>query len=56
MSIHPSLKTSGGLESRRSVMKRTERLEKLAATKGFDADKKPVLGLPKTSTKAGGAH
>jgi hypothetical protein len=38
-------------------MKRTERLEKLAATKGFDAEKKPILGLPKTSTKvAGGAH
>lgn len=57
MSIHPSLKTSGSLDAKRSVMKRTERLEKLAATKGFDAEKKPILGLPKTSTKiAGGAH
>ena len=56
MSIHPSLRTSGGLDSRRSVMKRTERLAKLAATKGFDASKKPVLGLPKTNTRIAGAH
>ncbi|MBL0920842.1 MAG: small basic protein [Phycisphaerales bacterium] len=56
MSIHPSLKTAGSLDAKRSVLKRTERLEKLAATKGFDAEKKPALGLPKTSTKTGGAH
>ncbi len=57
MSLHRSLKTSGSLAAQRSVLKRTERLEKLAATKGYNTEKKPALGLPKTNSKgAGGGH
>lgn len=51
MSLHSSLKTSGGLASVRNVLTRTERIEKLKKTKGYQPDKKPVLGLPKTSTR-----
>ena len=57
MSLHSSLRTSGNLASKRSVLKRTERIAKLEATKGFDPEKKPVLGMPKTNAKGGaGSH
>jgi len=51
MSLDSSLKTGGNLAQHRSVLKRHERLEKLKALKGFDPAKKPVLGLPKTSSR-----
>lgn len=54
MSLDPSLRTGGNLAQARSVLKRSERIEKLKATKGFDPSKKPALGLPKTGVgKAG---
>lgn len=57
MSLHSSLRTSGNLASKRSVLNRTERIAKLAATKNYDAEKKPVLGMPKTNAKGGaGGH
>ena len=40
------------MAKKRNVLNRTERIEKLTATKGFDAEKKSVLNLPKTNTKA----
>lgn len=56
MSLHSSLKTGGSMAKKRNVLNRTERIERLTATKGFDANKKSVLNLPKTSAKtAGGA-
>lgn len=52
MSLDRSLRTAtGGLSSHRSVLKRGERIEKLKAVSGFDPNKKPVLGLVKTSSR-----
>ncbi len=51
MSIDRSLKQSGGLSQHRNVLSRAERIGKLKATNGFDAQKKPVLGLPKTTSR-----
>lgn len=48
MSIDRSLRTGGGLASKRSVLKRAERVEKTKSTTGTDYSKKPVLGIPKT--------
>lgn len=48
MSIDRSLRTGGSLSTKRSVLKRTERIEKMKATAGTDFSKKPVLGIPKT--------
>ncbi|MGD9692255.1 MAG: small basic protein [Phycisphaerales bacterium] len=56
MSLHSSLRTSGNLASKRSVLNRTERIAKLEATKGYDPEKKPVLGMPKTNAKGAGGH
>ncbi len=57
MSLHSSLKLGGSMAKKRNVLNRTERIEKLTATKGFDPTKKSVLNLPKTNSKvAGGAH
>ena len=48
MSQHRSLKTSGGgLQKKRSVLKRWERLEELKK-QGRYTDGAPVLHLPKT--------
>lgn len=49
MSLDSSLKTSGNLAGKRSVLKRSERLEVLKDTKNYDTKKKPVIGLPKTN-------
>lgn len=50
MSLDRSLKTGGGLSSKRSVMTRGERIAKMIEDKKFDPkDKKSKpLGLPKT--------
>lgn len=48
MSIDRSLRTGGGLSTKRSVLKRTERVEKTKQSAGVDYSKKPVLGIPKT--------
>lgn len=54
MSIDRSLKTAGTLTQHRNVLTRDERIKKLAASSGFNAEKKPVLGLPKTSNRKPG--
>ena len=48
MSLDRSLKVSGGLASKRSVMTRAERVAALADAKRIDKSKDPALGLPKT--------
>ena len=48
MSIDRSLKTSGNLTSKRSVMTRAERIEALTDKKKFDPKEDKPLGLPKT--------
>lgn len=48
MSLDRSLKTGGKLSSKRSVLKRTERIAKLMADRKFDPSKDKVLGLAKT--------
>ncbi|MEO1535815.1 MAG: small basic protein [Planctomycetota bacterium] len=48
MSLSRSLKTSGGLTGKRSVMTRAERVEKLKDDKKFDPKSDTPLGLPKT--------
>ncbi|MBN8645049.1 MAG: small basic protein [Planctomycetaceae bacterium] len=48
MSIDRSLRTGGGLSTKRSVLKRTERVEKMKSSAGTDFNKRAVLGLPKT--------
>jgi len=53
MSLHSSLKTGGNLASHRNVLTRTERIERLKDTKGFDPKAKPVLGLQKTGNRKG---
>lgn len=51
MSLDSSLKTGGNLAQHRNVLKRNERIDRLQALSGFDAKKKPVLGLPKTGNR-----
>jgi small basic protein (TIGR04137 family) len=53
MSLHSSLKTGGNLSSHRNVLTRTERIERLKATKGFDPKAKAVLGMQKTGNRRG---
>lgn len=53
MSLDRSLKITGGLAGKRSVLKRPERIEKLKATKDWDPKKNPVVGLPKTDARGG---
>jgi small basic protein (TIGR04137 family) len=48
MSMDRSLKISGGMAAKRSVMKRSERIAKMVADKRFDLKKDKPLGLPKT--------
>jgi small basic protein (TIGR04137 family) len=48
MSLDRSLKTSGHLTRKRSVLTRAERIEKLTERKKLDVKKDKVLGLPKT--------
>ena len=48
MSLDRSLKTSGKLAAKRSVLTRTERIAKMTEDKKFDPKKDKALGLPKT--------
>lgn len=48
MSLDRSLKTSGKLAGKRSVMTRAERIEKMIHDKKLDPKKDSALGLPKT--------
>ena len=52
MSLDRSLKTAGNLTQHRNVLKRHERVERMKDTKGFDPEKKPVIGLQKTANRA----
>ncbi len=47
MSIHPSLKTGGGLSKHRNVLNRSERLERLEEEGKWKEEDNSVLGLPK---------
>jgi len=51
MSLDRSLRQSGGLTQHRNVLSRAERINRLKETSGFDSQKKPVLGLPKTASR-----
>lgn len=51
MSLDRSLKTAGNLTKHRNVLTRDERIKRLSETKGFQPDKKPVLGLQKTANR-----
>jgi small basic protein (TIGR04137 family) len=56
MSLDRSLKTGGGLSSKRSVMTRGERIAKMTEDKKFDPKdpkKSKPLGLPKTLVPKG---
>ncbi|GAB4551271.1 MAG: hypothetical protein Tsb0013_13340 [Phycisphaerales bacterium] len=55
MSLDSSLKTSGNLTGKRSVLKRHERVEVLKDQRNLDVEKqgKPVMGLPKTKVPPG---
>ena len=46
MSLHPSLRGKGALSSKKSVMKRGERIKWLMNKKLWDDDRS-ILGLPK---------
>jgi small basic protein (TIGR04137 family) len=48
MSLDRSLKVSGKLAGKRSVLNRTERIAKLTTDKLFDPAKNTALNLPKT--------
>ncbi|MFM9958407.1 MAG: small basic protein [Phycisphaerales bacterium] len=48
MSLDRSLRTGGRMASKRSVLKRTERVEKMKTAAGTDFNKRAVIGLPKT--------
>ncbi len=50
MSLDRSLKTAGNLLSKRSVLTRAERYEKLKEMGKRDFEKKPVLHLPKVKS------
>lgn len=54
MSLDRSLKTSGNLSQHRNVLTRGERINRLKTVSGFDPNKKPVLGLPKTANRKAG--
>ncbi len=51
MTIHSSLRGVDTLTGERSVLKRIERIQKLAKDGKFDAEKDSVWGLPKVRTK-----
>lgn len=51
MSIHPSLRGVDTLVGERSVLTRTERIQKLAHDKKLDPEKDSALGLPKVRTR-----
>ncbi|RMH28331.1 MAG: small basic protein [Planctomycetota bacterium] len=51
MSIDRSLKTEGNLTTKRSVMKRHERIEALKDEKRHSGKDKGALGLPKTKVR-----
>lgn len=53
MSLHSSLRTSGALASKRNVLKRSERIERLQSRGKLDPSNKKVLHLPKTLVKPG---
>lgn len=54
MSLDSSLKVStGALNTKRSVLKRAERIAKLQANTSYDPKAKPVLGLRKTKSTSG---
>ncbi|MBN2119462.1 MAG: small basic protein [Candidatus Omnitrophica bacterium] len=46
MSIHPSLKGLGKLSSKKSILKRGERIKWLMSKKMW-SDESPIFGLPK---------
>lgn len=50
MSLDRSLKSSGMLAGKRSVLTRTERIAKLTTDKKFDPKTGKALGLPKTKS------
>ena len=50
MTIHSSLRGVNTLKGERSVLSRTERIQKLQKDGKFDAEKNPVWGLPKVRT------
>lgn len=54
MSLDRSLRTGGNLAQARSVLKRHERIDRLKETVAYDPQKKPVLGLQKTSVRKAG--
>jgi small basic protein (TIGR04137 family) len=51
MSIHSSLRGADSLKGERSVLKRVERIEKLAKDGKFDSEEDSVWGIPKVRTK-----
>ena len=51
MTIHSSLRGAGALTGRRSVLKRVERIQKLAKDGKFDEEQDSVWGLPKVRTQ-----
>lgn len=51
MSIDRSLKVAGGLTKHRNVLKRSERVAKLASKGKFDMEKDSPLGLPKVGNR-----
>lgn len=51
MSIDSSLKTEGSLTTKRTVMKRAERIEALKVEKRFKEGKDTALSLPKTKVR-----
>lgn len=48
MSLDRSLKVATNMAGKRSVLKREERIAKLAADKKFDMNKDKALGIAKT--------
>ena len=51
MTIHSSLRGIDTLTGERSVLKRVERIQKLAKDGRFDSENDSVWGLPKVRTK-----
>ena len=51
MSIDRSLKSGGSLTRHRNVLRRSERVAKLAALEKFDMDNGDPLGLPKVANR-----
>ncbi len=53
MSLHRSLKTQpGALNEHRNVLKRAERIERLAEQNRFDPEENSPLSLPKVANRA----